>query len=71
MTLMPGLQLGDKVFVRGWPPQSLEVIDCSNRSIVVLRSDNGAVIKVGRMSVVLVENEPRVGQPANGCTKGL
>jgi hypothetical protein len=50
------IQPGDRVFVQGWPPQSLEVIDCSDRSIVVLRSVNGAVVKVGRLAVVPAGN---------------
>jgi hypothetical protein len=50
--LPPCIQPGDRVFVQGWPSQSLEVIDCSDRSIVVLRSENGAVVKVGRLAVV-------------------
>ena len=49
---MSRIKPGDRVFVKGWPPQSLEVVDCSDRSIVVLRSEHGATVKVGRLAVV-------------------
>jgi hypothetical protein len=52
MTLPSRIQPGDRVVVQGWPPQLREVVDCSDRSIVVLRSENGAVVKVGRLAVV-------------------
>jgi hypothetical protein len=54
--LPPCIQPGDRVFVQGWPPEPLEVIDCSDRSIVVLRTVNGAVVKVGRLAVMPAGN---------------
>ena len=56
MTRLP-LRLipGDRVFVKGWPPVSLEVVDCSDRSIVTLRSEYGATLKIGRLAVVLAD----------------
>jgi hypothetical protein len=49
---MSRLKPGDRVFVKGWPPVSLEVVDASDRSIVVLRSEHGALVKVGRLAIV-------------------
>jgi hypothetical protein len=49
---MSRLKPGDCVFVKGWPPVSLEVIDCSDRSIVTLRSEHGELVKVGRLAIV-------------------
>ena len=43
---------GDRVFVQGFPPRTLEVVDCSHPSIVTLKSENGATLKVGRLSVI-------------------
>ena len=54
---MSRLKPGNRVFVRGWPPVSLEVVDASDRSIVVLRSEHGALVKVGRLAVVLAFDE--------------
>ena len=51
---MSRLKPGNRVFVRGWPPVSLEVVDASDRSIVVLRSEHGALVKVGRLAVVVL-----------------
>jgi hypothetical protein len=52
---MSRIKVGDKVFVRGWPPVSLEVIDTRDRSIITLRSEHGALVKVGRLVVVKVQ----------------
>ena len=51
---MSRLKPGDRVFVKGWPPVSLEVIDCSDRSIVTLKSEYGAILKAGRFTVIPV-----------------
>ena len=56
--LHPRIHPGDKVFVKGWPPVSLEVICIDNPSIVTLRSEYGATLKVGRICVVPAENRP-------------
>ena len=48
MTPQKPIKVGDRVFVQGFPPRSLEVVDASNRSIVILRSEHGATLKVGR-----------------------
>ena len=54
-------QQGNRVFVKGWPPISLEVIDASDKSILVLRSEHGALVKVGRLAVIPAnERTPKV-----------
>ena len=50
------IKAGDRVFVRGWPPVSLEVVDATDRSILVLRSEHGALVKVGRLAVIPVSD---------------
>ena len=55
--MMSRIKPGDRVFVKGWPPISLEVVDASDRSIITLRSEHGALVKVGRLVVVKVETQ--------------
>lgn len=50
--LRPRLKCGDRVFVRGGPPKSREVVDASDRSIVTLKSEHGIALKVGRLAGV-------------------
>jgi hypothetical protein len=53
---MSRIKPGDRVHVKGWPADvSLEVIDTSDRSIVTLRSEYGATLKVGRLAVIPVD----------------
>jgi hypothetical protein len=49
---MSRIKPGDRVLVKGWPPVSMEVIDASDRSILVLRSAYGTSLKVGRLAVI-------------------
>ena len=51
----PGIRPGDKVFIKGWPPMTLEVVCVDKQSMVTLRSEYG-MLKVGSMSLVSVEN---------------
>ena len=60
MTIPKRIKPGDKVFVRGWPPVSLEVVDASDRSILVLRSEHGSTLKVGRLAVIRIETPGRL-----------
>jgi acyl CoA:acetate/3-ketoacid CoA transferase alpha subunit len=47
------LKPGDQVLVEGWPPSAvLKVVDTSDRSLVILRTPNGALLKIGRLAVV-------------------
>ena len=52
-------QPGDHVFVRGWPPVSLEVIDATtDPSLITLQSDNGTRLKVGRLMILRPTEQP-------------
>ena len=56
--LPPRLRPGDIVFVRGMPFKALEVVETSDQVLVTLGAENGATLKVGRLSVVKVERPP-------------
>jgi hypothetical protein len=58
--LPPRIKPGDRVFVKGWPPQSLKVIDCDHPSIITLKSEHGATLKVGRKALILVSETAEV-----------
>jgi hypothetical protein len=51
----PGIRPGDKVFIKGWAPITLEVVCIDKQSMVTLRSEYG-MLKVGSISLVPVEN---------------
>jgi hypothetical protein len=47
------LKPGDQVLVKGWPASVvLKVVDISNRALMILRTPNGALLKIGRLAVV-------------------
>ena len=56
---MSRIKPGDRVFVKGWPPVSMEVVSIDDPSIVTLRSEYGTTLKIGRLAVVKVENKVR------------
>ena len=48
-------KVGYQVVVKGWPPSNvLEVIDTSDRALLVLQTPAGTTLKVGRLQVTLV-----------------
>jgi len=52
---MYAFRVGDSVIVKGWPPSNvLEVIDTSDRALLVLQTPAGTTLKVGRLQVTLV-----------------
>ena len=51
----PRIHPGDKVYIKGWPPMTLEVVCVDKQSMVTLRSEYG-MLKVGSISLVPVEN---------------
>jgi len=52
---MHAFRVGDQVLVKGWPPSDvLEVIDTSDRALLVLQTPAGATLKVGRLQCTLV-----------------
>jgi hypothetical protein len=51
----PRIRPGDKVFIKGWPPMTLEVICIDKQSMVTLQSEYG-LLKVGSMSLAPLEN---------------
>jgi hypothetical protein len=53
--LPPRIQVGDRVFVRGWPPRSLEVISIDGPSFITLQSPHGGILKVGRLAAIPAE----------------
>ena len=55
--LPPRIHPGDKVFVKGWAPVSLEVVSIDDPSIVTLRSEYGVTMKVGRLTVIPTESK--------------
>ncbi len=49
-------EVGDTVCIRRIPPSApMEVIDCSDKSLLVLQAPTGAVVRVGRRAVQMVE----------------
>ena len=54
---MSSFKPGDRVFVKGWPPVSLEVVSIDDPSIVTLQSAHGVLVKVGRLAVVGVNEQ--------------
>jgi hypothetical protein len=50
--LPPRVRVGDRVYVQGMPVMSLEVIDCSDPSMITLRAHTGATLRVGRNTVI-------------------
>lgn len=52
---MYAFRVGDQVLIKGWPPSNvLEVIDTSDRALLILQTPSGATLKVGRLQVTLV-----------------
>jgi hypothetical protein len=48
-------RVGDQVLVKGWPPSDvLEVIDTSDRALLILQTPSGTTLKVGRLQCTLV-----------------
>ena len=56
VTLQKPIKPGDRVYVQDFPPCALEVVDCSQPSIVTLKSEHGATLKVGRLFVIPASN---------------
>ena len=52
---MSRIRVGDRVYIQGMPVMALEVIDCSDPSLIVLQAPNGATLKAGRKTVIRVE----------------
>ena len=55
--LPPRIHIGDKVFIQNMHDLALEVIDVSDPALIVLRSPNGATLKAGRKTVIMVESQ--------------
>ena len=53
-------RLGDQVVIKGWPPSpTLEVVDVNDRALLTLQAPGGALLRVGRLQVTLIDR-PRV-----------
>lgn len=54
---------GDTVCIKGIPPSPpMRVIDCSDRSLLLLEAPTGAVVRLGRLQVALVERGGQTGE---------